>query len=107
MSPESDSHAAPGGRHTGSGPVVGGSSTGSWPGPSDSQSGPLASPPLHEPGSALAASPAQAAPSRARRATFGAGELAMVCSRYDVGVIEAVSEFRRGSGRAPKVVLKT
>ncbi|MFM9994671.1 MAG: phosphotransferase enzyme family protein [Phycisphaerales bacterium] len=41
------------------------------------------------------------------RAQFDAGELAMVCSRYDVGVIEAVKEFRRGSSRAPKVALKT
>jgi homoserine kinase type II len=31
----------------------------------------------------------------------------MVCSRYDIGVIESIKEFRRGSGRAPKVVLKT
>jgi homoserine kinase type II len=44
---------------------------------------------------------------RQTRATFEAGELAMVCSRYDIGVIEAVREFRRGSGRAPKVVLQT
>lgn len=41
------------------------------------------------------------------REQFDAGELAMVCSRYDVGVIEAVKEFRRGSSRAPKVALKT
>jgi homoserine kinase type II len=44
---------------------------------------------------------------RRPRATFEAGELAIVCSRYDIGVIEAVKEFRRGSGRSPKVVLKT
>lgn len=31
----------------------------------------------------------------------------MVCSHYDVGVIESIKEFKRGSGRAPKVVLKT
>lgn len=49
-------------------------------------------------------SPPREAPARA---TFEAGELAIVCSRYDIGVIEAVKEFRRGSGRAPKVVLKT
>ncbi len=78
--------------------------SGSWPSalPSEgSGSAPLA----HESGSPLAS----AAPARAAggRATFEAGELAMVCSRYDVGVIESVREFRRGSGRAPKVVLKT
>lgn len=31
----------------------------------------------------------------------------MVVSRYDIGVIESVKEFRRGSGKAPKVLLKT
>ncbi len=53
---------------------------------------------------ALSSAPARPATSRA---AFEAGELAMVCSRYDVGVIESVREFRRGSGRAPKVVLQT
>jgi Ser/Thr protein kinase RdoA (MazF antagonist) len=51
--------------------------------------------------------PGEASPTRATRAKFEAGELAMVCSHYDVGVIEWIKEFRRGSGRAPKVVLKT
>ena len=31
----------------------------------------------------------------------------MVVSRYDIGVIESVKEFRRGSGRAPKVLIGT
>ncbi len=44
---------------------------------------------------------------RAAREQFDAGELAMVCSHFDVGVIEAVREYRRGSSRAPKVALKT
>jgi len=44
---------------------------------------------------------------RAARATFDAGELAKVCSRYDVGEIENVKEYRRGSSRSPKVTLKT
>ena len=44
---------------------------------------------------------------RASRATFDAGELAKVCSRYDVGEIESVKEYRRGSSRSPKVTLKT
>jgi homoserine kinase type II len=51
--------------------------------------------------------PAEPTPARAARARFEAGELAMVCSHFDVGVIESIKEFRRGSGRAPKVVLKT
>lgn len=70
----------------------------------------LGSQPVHEPGSPLGASAsAPSAPPRGPqpRATFEAGELAIVCSRYDIGVIEAVKEFRRGSGRAPKVVMKT
>jgi homoserine kinase type II len=46
-------------------------------------------------------------PQERAREQFDAGELAMVCSRYDVGVIESVKEFRRGSSRAPKVGLKT
>ncbi len=50
---------------------------------------------------------APSAPIQPTRATFEAGELAKVVSRYDIGVIESVKEFKRGSGRAPKVVLKT
>jgi Ser/Thr protein kinase RdoA (MazF antagonist) len=41
------------------------------------------------------------------RSRFSAGELAVVCSHYDLGVIESVKEFKRGSSRAPKVVLKS
>jgi Ser/Thr protein kinase RdoA (MazF antagonist) len=41
------------------------------------------------------------------RARFSPHELAQVCSRYDIGVIESVREFRRGSGRAPKVIIQT
>ncbi|MCC6660188.1 MAG: phosphotransferase [Phycisphaerales bacterium] len=44
---------------------------------------------------------------RPSRATFDAGELAKVCSRYDVGEIESVKEYRRGSSRSPKVTLRT
>jgi Ser/Thr protein kinase RdoA (MazF antagonist) len=71
----------------------------------------LGSQPIHEVESAPSAStPAPSAPARpgaSVRASFEAGELAMVCSRFDVGIIESIKEFRRGSGRAPKVVLKT
>jgi len=36
-----------------------------------------------------------------------AGELALVCSNYDIGVVESARKFKRGSGSSPKVVLKT
>src|SRR5262245_8225146 len=95
------------GRHAGPGAAVSGSSSAEWTSSAPSaQSAPISSPAFHEPGSALEASPSSA-PARPARAAFEAGELAIVCSRYDIGVIEAVKEFRRGSGRAPKVVLKT
>ncbi len=38
---------------------------------------------------------------------FATGELAMACSNYELGMIASVREFRRGSRRAPKVVLET
>lgn len=41
------------------------------------------------------------------RDRFSMGELAVVCSHYDLGVIESVHEFPRGSRRAPKVLLRT
>lgn len=37
------------------------------------------------------------------RATFDAEELAVVLSHYDLGVVESVTEFLRGSRRSPKV----
>jgi Ser/Thr protein kinase RdoA (MazF antagonist) len=79
------------------------------PGPaavgSASWAGQSSNPPLHDPGSAMSGGGAPTG--RPPRAKFEAGELAIVCSRYDIGAIESVREFRRGSGRAPKVVLKT
>jgi homoserine kinase type II len=41
------------------------------------------------------------------RSRFAADELAIVISHYDVGTIEAVQDFPRGSRRAPKVILRT
>lgn len=38
-----------------------------------------------------------------QRATFGTEELAVVLSHYELGVIESITEFRRGSRRSPKV----
>jgi homoserine kinase type II len=43
----------------------------------------------------------------ARRESFAPGEMAVVLSRYDVGVIKSVREMPRGSTDKPKVVLKT
>jgi len=37
-----------------------------------------------------------------KRATFGAEELAVVLSHYDLGIIESVTDFPRGSSRSPK-----
>jgi Ser/Thr protein kinase RdoA (MazF antagonist) len=39
----------------------------------------------------------------ADRAKFDAAELAVVLSHYDLGIIESVTEFPRGSRRSPKV----
>ena len=95
MSPDPDSHPGPPG-----GPAAL-SGSASWPTLAPSGPGGSAA---ADGGSELSPAPPRPA---AARATFEAGELAMVCSRYDIGVIESVREFRRGSGRAPKVVLKT
>lgn len=38
---------------------------------------------------------------------YSRDELAVVLSHYDIGVIESVEEFRRGSRRAPKLVIKS
>jgi homoserine kinase type II len=40
---------------------------------------------------------------RRERDKFAADELAVVLSHYDLGVIESITEFRRGSRRSPKV----
>jgi homoserine kinase type II len=45
--------------------------------------------------------------SRGDRDQFAADELAIVLSHYDLGVIEAIQEFPRGSRRAPKLLVKT
>ncbi len=41
--------------------------------------------------------------SDSQRASFDAAELSVVLSHYDLGVIESVTEFLRGSRRSPKV----
>ena len=42
-----------------------------------------------------------------QRESFGAEELAVALSHFDLGVIQKITEFPRGSRRAPKVVLDT
>lgn len=41
------------------------------------------------------------------RERFSAEELAIVMSHYDVGIIETIKEFPRGSRKAPKLLLRT
>lgn len=41
------------------------------------------------------------------REKFGAEELAIVMSHFDVGIIEAMQEYPRGSRKAPKIILRT
>jgi len=41
------------------------------------------------------------------RDKFAADELAIVLSHFDIGIIESISEFPRGSRRAPKLLLRT
>jgi homoserine kinase type II len=75
--------------------------SGSWPTLAPSSNAP-SSAPVHE-----AAPSVEAAAAAPARASFEGGELAVVVSRYDIGLIESVKEFKRGSGKAPKVLLKT
>lgn len=48
------------------------------------------------------------AASGARRpTTITAGELALVCARYDIGDVLTVTRYRRGSGSSPKIIIET
>jgi len=42
-----------------------------------------------------------------KRETFTADELAIVMSHYDIGAIDAIQEFPRGSRRAPKMLIRS
>jgi len=42
-----------------------------------------------------------------KREKFGAEELAICLSHYDLGVVTSIEEFRRGSRRAPKVIISS
>ena len=41
------------------------------------------------------------------RETFGAEELAISLSHYDIGIISKIEEFARGSRRAPKLIVES
>jgi homoserine kinase type II len=42
-----------------------------------------------------------------QRETFGTEELAICLSHYDLGMIDSIQEFARGSRRAPKVIIQS
>jgi len=54
--------------------------------------------------SSLPASTGQS-PHGGQRETFAADELAIVLSYYDIGIIESIQEFARGSRKAPKLLI--
>jgi len=58
-------------------------------------------------GTSVAAPSASAAvpPRSGGRETFGADELAIVMSHFDIGVIESIVEYPRGSRKAPKLLI--
>jgi Ser/Thr protein kinase RdoA (MazF antagonist) len=100
----------------GLGSAAGSQNRGSAPSGGNWMTGPrhLPTPTFHDEdgasASSISTSPAGTGQARGRqrqRAKFDSGELATVCSHFDIGVIESVREFRRGSGRAPKVLIRT
>src|SRR5687767_14810445 len=46
-------------------------------------------------------------PKAGSRETFGGEELACVLSHFDIGIIESIVEFPRGSRKAPKLLIVT
>jgi Ser/Thr protein kinase RdoA (MazF antagonist) len=57
------------------------------------------------PGAAAAVSGTGQTPRTGQRETFSADELAIVLSNFDIGVIESITEYPRGSRKAPKVLI--
>ena len=47
------------------------------------------------------------APRSGQRETFAADELAIVLSHFDIGVLETITEYPRGSRKAPKVLVSS
>lgn len=73
------------------------------PEPSASLPAPAASP-VHG-GSQAGVSGTGQAPRSGQRETFAADELAIVMSHFDIGVLESITEYPRGSRKAPKVLV--
>src|SRR5882672_2826258 len=46
-----------------------------------------------------------AAPRRGDRERFGTEELAIVLSHFDIGIVESIVEYPRGSRKAPKLLI--
>lgn len=57
--------------------------------------------------SAGGSSPQKPATDKTGRQTFGTEELAIVLSHYDLGVIDLIQAYPRGSRKAPKLILRT
>jgi homoserine kinase type II len=67
---------------------------------------PLASSPIHQSGaSAAVVSGTGQTRGGGVRETFTLEELAVVLSHYDIGVVDSVTEFPRGSRKAPKLLI--
>jgi homoserine kinase type II len=74
------------------------------------QSDPSNTPPAASPsdgGAPAAISGTGQAPRTGQRETFAADELAIVMSYFDIGVIESITEYPRGSRKAPKVLIQS
>ena len=59
------------------------------------------------PGAPSAASGTGQTPRTGQRETFAADELAIVLSHFDIGVIDSITEYPRGSRKAPKVLVSS
>ncbi|MEM6751059.1 MAG: phosphotransferase [Planctomycetota bacterium] len=68
---------------------------------------PPPSPPTEPPGFSTHAGDTAGGLDPAARQAFGAGELAVVLSHYDLGVLDEVLDFRRGSRKSPKALIRS
>ncbi|MEX2216071.1 MAG: phosphotransferase [Phycisphaeraceae bacterium] len=97
------SSSVPGSAGGGSGTESVASGSGSISVPSASITGSASMPPE----SAAGVSPASRNLTRSGHEKFHANELAIVLSHFDLGIIEKIKEFPRGSRKAPKLVLRS